>query len=255
MTRVFLSDSHIDGDRATIAGADAHHLLHVLRLGPGDTFTVVDERGTERIAEIVETSERRLVAHLSQPAPVATEPSTALTLYHGLPRTRRFKAVLQMGTELGVAAFVPVLCARSVVRIKPKEAPAKAERWRRIVREAARQCGRTQVPEVAEPFSWDAALERFTNSGQPGVMPDATLAPSGALSLGDCLRRLRAGPSPTALSLFVGPEGGFDLAERSQARAVGIHLVTLGPRVLRSETAAIAAVTICLHELGALDQD
>ena len=253
MTRVFLDDSQVEGDRATIAGPDAHHLLHVLRLRLGDSFIVVDQRGAERIAEIVEAAETSLVAHLSEPTSVATEPATALALYHGLPRTRRFETVLQMGTELGVAGFVPVLCARTVVRIRPEQAPAKADRWRRIVREAARQCGRTHVPEVAEPLSWHGAVERFTSSGQPGVMPDATLAASKAVSLTECLRRICVGSPPAALSLFIGPEGGFDLTERSQAEAAGIHLVTLGPRVLRSETAAVAAVTICLAELGALN--
>jgi len=253
VTRVFVEDSQIEGDRATITGPDAHHLLHVLRLEVGDRFVVVDARGDERDAEIADTAGSRLVARLGAPTQVATEAPVALTLYHGLPRTRRFETALQMGTEIGVAAFVPMLCARTVARIKPEQAPAKAERWQRIARAAARQCGRTRVPEVLAPMPWSAALEHFRGAGAPGVMPVVTLSRGAATSLRDCLRDLSAAGPLSALSLFIGPEGGFDLTEEAQARATGIHLVTLGPRVLRSETAALAAIVIALHELGALD--
>jgi 16S rRNA (uracil1498-N3)-methyltransferase len=253
VTRVFLDDSQIRGDRATITGPDAHHLLHVLRLTVGDRFVAVDRQARERSAEVLEVGERGLVARLGPPRPVEAEPPVALTLYHGLPRVRRFELVLQMGTQLGVAAFVPVLCARSVVRMTAERAAQRADRWRRIVREAARQCGRTHIPEVAEPLAWPDALSRFTQAGEPGLMPEASLAASDAPSLGDLLGELLESASElTALSLFIGPEGGFDLTEQSQAHAAGVRLVTLGPRILRSETAAVVAVAVCLHELGGL---
>lgn len=252
MTRVFLDDAQLDGERATITGADAHHLMHVLRLGIGDSFVVVDERGGERAAEIVEAADDRIVARLDEPVPADTEPSVALTLYHGLPRAARFEVALRMGTQLGASAFVPVLCARSVLRISAEEAPAKLRRWRRIAREAARQSGRTRVPQVAEPIAWPDALARFAAAGEPGIMPAASLAGGQATSLGDCLGEAVRASDLTALSLFIGPEGGFDLTEQSQAAEAGIRLVTLGPRILRSETAAVAAMAICLHELGGL---
>lgn len=253
MTRVFLDDSQIRGDRATIMGPDAHHLLHVLRLRIGDSFITVDDQARERSAEVVEVGERRLVVRLGRPSSIEAEPPVALTLYHGLPRARRFELALQMGTQLGVATFVPVLCARSVVRMTAERAAQRADRWRRIVRESARQCGRTHIPEVAEPLAWPDALSRFTQAREPGLMPDASLAGSDAPSLGDSLGELLESASElTALSLFIGPEGGFDLAEQSEARAAGIRRVTLGPRILRSETAAVVAVVLSLHELGGL---
>jgi len=250
--RVFLDDSQIQGDRATITGADAHHLLHVLRLGVGARFIVVDGRGGERAAEVVEAARDHLIARLEEPIPADTEPSVALTLYHGLPRAARFEVALQMGTQLGASAFVPVLCARSVVRIASAQSSAKIERWRRIVREAARQAGRTGIPEVAEPLAWPDALARFIAAAEPGLMAAAALAGSDAPSLANCLREASEASELRALSLFIGPEGGFDLAEQSQASEAGIHLVTLGPRILRSETAAVVGIAICLHELGAL---
>ena len=251
MTRVFLDDAQIRADSATVTGSDAHHLLNVLRMGLGDTFTVVDERGCERRATIAEVAESSLRADLGEPEPMNPEPTLALTLYHGLPRASRYETSLRMCTELGVSGFVPVLCARSVVRIDGADAERKRERWQRIVEEAAKQCGRTRIPRVHPPMGWHEALAQFRGSGAPGVMPAAGLAGSHAPSLGERAQEL-APQAPAELALFIGPESGFDLAEEAGAQAAGVALVTMGPRILRTETAAVVAAAICLDRLGQL---
>ena len=251
MTRVFLDDGQIAGDTATVSGSDAHHLHTVLRLDVGDSFTVVDERGAEREATITEVGDGRLRARLSEPTLGRVEPLVELTLYHGLPRASRYEAALRMCTELGVSGFVPVLSARSVVRLRGGAAERKRERWRRIVEEAAKQCGRTRLPSVAPPMAWDEALARYAESALPGVMPSAGLAGSEAPSLGQCAAELAA-RGERALALFIGPESGFDLAEEAGARAAGVTLVTMGPRILRTETAAVVAAAVCLDRLGEL---
>jgi len=136
-----------------------------------------------------------------------------------------------------------------VVRLDPRGRAKKQDRWQRIVEEAARQCGRTQVPEVAMPVPWREALARYEASGDPGVMPSAGLADSDAASLGEHLATLAA-DGVERLALFIGPESGFDLSEESEAREAGIALVTMGPRILRTETAAVVAAAICLDRLG-----
>jgi len=251
VTRVFLDDAQIRADSATVTGSDAHHLLNVLRMGLGDTFTVVDERGCERQATIAEVAEGRLRADLGEPERARIEPAVTLTLYHGLPRASRYETSLRMCTELGVSGFVPVLCARSVVRIDGADVQRKRDRWQRIVAEAAKQCGRTQIPRVEPPMAWGEALAQFRTADAPGVMPSAGLAGSDAPSLGERASEL-ASEAPGGLALFIGPESGFDLAEEAAAREAGVTLVTMGPRILRTETAAVVAAAICLDRLGEL---
>lgn len=249
MPRVFLDDANISGNNATVAGSDAHHLLNVVRMEIGDTFTVVDERGVEREATIARTGAEQFVAELGPPRRTAAEPRLKLTLYHGLPRASRYETSLRMCTEVGVSSFVPVLSTKSVIRLSGGAIERKRERWQRIVEEAAKQCGRAQVPEVAPALGWEDALRHFRASHSPGVMPSAGLAGSEARSLGGAAQELT---QRDALALFIGPESGFDLREEAGAAAAGVMLVTMGPRVLRTETAAVVAVAICLDRVGDL---
>lgn len=253
MTRVFLDAKAIRGDVATVRGSDAHHLRTVLRLGPGDRFLVVDELGREREATITAVEPGQILAALGQPRERRVEPTVPLTLYHGLPRAARYDLALRMGTELGVARFVPVLSARTVVRLGEGDASRKQERWQRIVIEAAKQCGRQRPPRVEAPLTWQAALADYTRAGLPGVMPSAGLAGSEAPGLGEVVAELRdEARMRGGLALFIGPESGFDLAEEASARDAGATLVSMGPRILRTETAAVVAAAICLDRLGEL---
>ncbi len=252
MTRVFLDDRSIRGDVATVRGSDCHHLLSVLRLGVGDGFVAVDASGAERVATISDAAEGLIVASLGPPAHRDCEPPVRITLYQGLPRLSRYEASLRMCTELGVAEFAPVLSGKSVVRLAEADAPRKVERWERIAESAARQSGRTRVPGVLAPVSFEAALARFAASGAAGIMPAAGLAGSDAPSLGEVAGGLAASADVDELALFVGPEAGFDLAEQAAAGAAGVTLVTMGPRILRTETAAVVAATVCLERFAAL---
>ncbi len=253
MTRVFVDDDHIRDDTVTLDGADRHHLVGVLRMSPGDELTVVDSQGAERSATIVEVTEERVVASLGPVVEREAESGLRLTLYHGLPRLPRYETALRMCTELGVATFVPVLTRRSVVRIDAADRARKGDRFRRIVESAAQQSGRVKVPEVLDPMSMDEALAHVQASGTRGVMPAAGLAGSDALSLGEFAATEADGAGE--LAVFIGPESGFDLSEQAEADKAGVTLVTMGPRILRTETAAVVAATICLEYSGALRAD
>ena len=154
-----------------------------------------------------------------------------------------------MCTELGVGGFIPVLSERSLVRLGPEDAERKRGRWSRVVEEAAKQCGRTSIPEVVSPIPWDEALARFEASGSRGIMPSAGLAGSDAPSLGEQAAALER-ENADRLAIFIGPESGFDLTEELQARDAGVTVVTMGPRILRTETAAVVAAAICFDRIG-----
>ena len=252
MTRVFLDDRSIRGDVAIVRGSDCHHLLDVLRLGVGDSFVVVDSLGAERVAVITGTKGAVIVASMGPPTHCETEPPVSITLFQGLPRLSRYETSLRMCTELGVVEFAPVLSGKSVVRIAEDDVPRKVERWERVAEAAARQSGRTSVPVVLEPMTFEMALSHFAAFDGRGIMPVAGLAGTDAPSLGEEAAELAASPGMSDLSLFIGPEAGFDLREQASAEAAGITLVTIGPRILRTETAAVVAATVCLERFAAL---
>ena len=235
--RLFVPAERLAGGTATLTGAEHHHVSIVLRARPGDTLTLFDGRGGEVDARIVRIGRDETEVELGDRrtgAPAAGP----ITLLSAIPRGPRMDVLLQKTVEVGVARIVPLVTARSVVRPEA----SRRERWTAIVREAARQCGRADVPSVEGPIALTEALSiedlaprrlaLFEREGAPGL----TVALAGLE------------PAPTAL--LVGPEGGWEPAERDAARAAGFIGVGLGARILRVETAAIVAVTLTAAAYG-----
>jgi len=230
------------GREVSLGGELAHRLARVLRLAPGDRVVLADGSGREFEVELTAVSQRSVSAVVVAEAVAPPEPALELVLYQSLIRGQRFELVLEKGTELGVSRFVPLVSERSQVR--PERESGRAERWRRIVLEAAEQCGRGRPPTVEPPSSLSEAL---------AAAPGLRLLPwEGERAQG--LRSLLRGPGerPAAVSLFIGPEGGFSQEEVEVARKHGAAVVTLGRRILRSETAGIVAAALVMHELGEL---
>ncbi|MFQ6019940.1 MAG: RsmE family RNA methyltransferase [Dehalococcoidia bacterium] len=240
MPRFFLPPEAIHGREAVLPPTLARRLYRVLRLHPGERLLLVDGSGKEYEAELTSLSAAGGTAVVTAEREAANEPGLRLVLYPSLIKANRFDLVLEKGTELGVTAFAPVVCQRSVAR--PDDPAAKAERWRRLVLEAAEQCGRARSPDVSPPLPFAQAM---------GSAPGLKLLPwegESALGMRSFLQGLE-GPVDT-VSLFLGPEGGFTAAEVELARRQGAAVVSLGRRILRAETAAIVAAAIVLHELG-----
>jgi len=208
----------------------ARHAVRVLRLQPGDRFLAFDGAGSQWEAELVEVAPGR--ARVVRALPAASLPYQ-LTLYQGVPKGDRMDLVVRMGTELGVASFVPVRTRRTVAT------GDRSDRWRRVAAEAAKQCGRSTVPEVERVVDFPQAVERFRAHQLRLVLWEG-----GGRPLADLVRE----SSACDLALFVGPEGGFEAAEVARLEEVGT-LCSLGPLVLRTETAAVAAaaVVLCLR--------
>ena len=239
MPRFFI-DGTADG-RAYIAGADALHIAKALRMRPGEAMTLCDGKGTDFDGVLETVTDRQVTVRITASRPSQAEPTLAVTLYQGLPKGDKMDWIVQKAVELGVTAVVPVATRRSVARLEGK-ADKKQERWQRIAAEAAGQCGRGILPAVERPLSWSQALSRLSEE------PALVFYEGG----GQPLRELVT-PSTRRLSVFVGPEGGFDPEEIDAFRRQGGGVATLGPRILRCETAPLAALTLLMHLSGNME--
>ncbi|HEX5506864.1 MAG TPA: RsmE family RNA methyltransferase [Thermomicrobiales bacterium] len=239
MHRFFVDEALAVGREVTLTGAVAHQVGRVLRLRPGATIVLLDGSGREFSVELTGLTAREAVGRVVADRPNEAEPALAVTLYVAPLKGEHFAWTLQKGTEVGAAAFVPVLTTRTVAGGDAGEGSAKLERWRRIVREAAEQSRRGRVPPVHPPLQFVVACERAAMAG-PALLP---WEEERARDLGGAVGAL--GPIG-ALGLFIGPEGGFTPDEVAIARARGVVPVTLGPRTLRAETAAVLATALAL---------
>lgn len=245
MHRFFVSREAIDEGRVALPADIAHQLRNVLRMSPGDRIIVLDNSGWEYEVELAELSPQAASGAIVSRSLSDTEPRTKITLYQSFLKGQRFEFVLQKGTELGIVEFVPVISARCVVS-SLDAAARKAGRWEKIIREAAEQSRRGRFPDLAPALFFREACLRATRAGQLALIPWEGEART---SLREALDRARR---PFSVSLFVGPEGGFDESEIAVARQAGVVPVHLGPRILRAETAGLVAASAILFAYGDL---
>ena len=229
----------------------AHQARDVLRLTTDDTLHLLDGAGGEYSAEVVALDRKRVVVRLGPRMEGRAEPAARVVLCQGMLKAAKFEWVLQKCTELGVAAFIPLLTERAVAAAE-EAGEGKRRRWSRIVAEALEQCGGTRLPEISPPRPLMHALASLPSGG-------ITLIPweeAAALPLRAALQQsISQSSDPTLIPevrIFIGPEGGFSAGEIAIAERAGANPVTLGPRILRAETAAIVAATLVLDTLGAL---
>ncbi len=234
------------GRRAIVRGAEHHHLKAVLRLRPGDEVSLFDGRGSGCLGVIESIGRDGTVVTLQGPDTRSVEPEFRLVLVQGIPQHDRMDLVIQKTTELGVAEIAPVAAQRSQPRAVSSAGGKRLERWRRLAAEAARQSGRLVVPTVREPAPF-AAFVRDAGESSPRTRL-ILAAPSGAGVRVEAIDRgcLTSGGGIVA----VGPEGGWTAEEVEMAREAGYRVVSLGPRVLRTETAGIVATALVLYLAG-----
>lgn len=248
MHRFYVPPPLLPHGLAPLPAEVAHLVRHVLRMRPGERLRLFDGSGREIEAEIIAAREREVVV-----APIVElppePPVPVIHLYPALIRPHRFEWLLEKATELGVACVQPVVSERCQVRAEELGA-AKAARWRRIMVEAAEQCGRRDVPELASPLPFREALACASGA----ILLPWEAERAAAPALGEALRAAgpNVGSARCPVAMFIGPEGGFSPAEVAAARARGALTVSLGPRVLRAETAAVAALAIALDALLAV---
>ncbi|NJD56559.1 MAG: 16S rRNA (uracil(1498)-N(3))-methyltransferase [Nitrospirae bacterium] len=239
MTRLFVDSRVREHSALELSGDKSHYLSVVLRSAPGDTLIVTDTDGGSfhaRISSFGKKTARLDILDRCEPLP---EPPLRIVLLQGLLKGEKMDLVIQKATELGVAQVIPVITERSLVR-----ETRKLERWKKIAEEAARQCGRVSIPDIAEPRELSEAMKDVDASSPKIIFWEQGGAPFSSV-LGTAAGRER-------IILCTGPEGGFSEAEVSAANAEGFRTASLGQRILRAETAAIAAVSITQYVLGDL---
>ncbi len=241
LTRVYVDAALEPGAHVALAGSASGHLTRVLRLRPGAMLTLFNGQGGEYAASIERVQGGEVTVAIGEHQPVERESPFLLTLAQGVSRGERMDLVVQKATELGVSRLVPVLTERSIVRLDDAQSDRKSSHWRAIAIAACEQCGRNRLPEVALP----SQLRQFLR--QPaGESVRLLLSPAAT-------RRIEDVPSPAGgATVLIGPEGGLSDEEQALAEAAGYTAVNLGPRVLRTETAAIVALTLLQRAFGDL---
>jgi len=244
MHRFFADESRSDSETAFLTAEDARHALTVLRLKAGDRVEVLRQR-QRFLAEITDTADGEVRLSLLSSLP-GTEPALNITLFQGLPKGDKMDWVVQKAAEIGVSRVVPVQMQRCVVRLEPKDFRRKTERWQRIAHESCKQCGRGVEPEVTEPVAFPAL--------PPLLQPlEAVMVPWEECGQGGPMAFVGAHPKLCSLGIVIGPEGGISPEEMAFLQSCSGVPVTLGPRILRAETAGLAAVSAILALYGEME--
>ena len=246
MHRFFLSPERINGDMVEFPPDLSRQMDRVLRMSAGDQVIALDNTGYEHTVALSQVDSDLTVGRITDRSPGSREPYFHLTLYQAAMKSDRFEWVLQKGTELGVARFVPMVTMRTMPRDATPTVTRRA-RWLRIIREAAEQSERSVLPELGEAVSLEEALG---GSPRPIILAWEQEDETSLKSAFDGLRETLA--DSRSLAAFIGPVGGFVPNEIELARSHGALTISLGRRVLRAETAAIVLLTAIMHELGEL---
>ncbi|MBU4310964.1 16S rRNA (uracil(1498)-N(3))-methyltransferase [bacterium] len=246
MRRFFIEEKDIKENQVTIKGDEARHIAQVLRLEEKDKIKVFTGGGREYLTEIIQVNKKEVIGRILEESRLDTEPPIEITLLQGLPKSDKMDFIVQKVTELGVKRIIPVITQRTVVKLNEEKARARRNRWQRIALEAAKQSGRAIVPEVREVIPFIQALDNL-NRESLNLIP---WEEETSTSLKEVLKRSRIQDPGSKITVFIGPEGGFTPEEVRAAKKKGAIPVSLGPRLLRTETAGLVTLAMVLYELG-----
>lgn len=239
VTRIYLPVPLSPGDVLALPAGQAQHLTRVLRLEAGAELTVFNGMGGEYSARIEEVRRGAVTVRIGAHDLVEKESPLHTTLLQGIARGEKMDLILQKATELGVSRVVPMSCVRSTVRLQGDAMAKKQVHWQAVVASACEQCGRNRVPVVAEPVALAGAAQAVQGGLRLLLTPDEESAP-----IGEVLAAHLGNGGERAVAVMIGPEGGFDAAEVRAAKLAGFASCRVGPRVLRTETAGLAALAI-----------
>jgi 16S rRNA (uracil1498-N3)-methyltransferase len=246
MPRFFMEEapeSCLFGENLTITGGDAAHIARVLRMKSGEKLTVCNCHGLDYNCEIIEARSEVVTLRILEKQSTMSEPDVNVTLYQGMTKGDKMDLIVQKSVELGVSRIVPVDTARSVSKPDEKSLAKKIERWNRIAAEAAGQSGRGILPEVLPAVGFETAIEMMANHNIALLLYEQN---------GGTLREHFSVEKPLSVGIMVGPEGGFEASEADFARNHGIATAGMGPRILRTETAPICALSVIMYATGNL---
>lgn len=246
MRKFFVSDKNIIDGTAYISGEDVKHIYKVLRLKNGDSVIINNCSGKEFAGEISYIDKESVHVDIIEELNFQNESKLRIHLFQGFPKSAKMDLIVQKATELGAVEIVPVFTDRVVVKNKGGE-EKKIQRWKKIAIEACKQCGRGLIPDVSSPVSFKEAMDRFENMDLK-VVPyenERKLGMKEVFNSSDC-------KDIKNIAIFIGPEGGFSDSEIQAFKDVNSSIVTLGPRILRTETAGFVCISILMYKLGDL---
>jgi 16S rRNA (uracil1498-N3)-methyltransferase len=252
--RFYARPHDINGSTAILSPPETHHLLHVLRLTPGDEVFVFDGDGNEYRCTFCRVTDNRAELEISYALDDEVESRLDLTLAPALAKGEKFDFIVQKATELGVNSIMPLMTRYADVRLDENQKISRTDRWRRISLESMKQCGRRRLVRITEPLSIYEFMSIIERSGKP---PSEEPPPSlllfserGGVGVKEAL--LAAATGPRSVVALIGPEGGWSDDESEALNEYGCKPVTLGPRIMRTETAALVAIALIQHALGDL---
>lgn len=242
MPKFFAARENVSDNEIIIDNEDVGHITRVLRLCEGDSIEICDGMGNDYTAVIKSVEKKRIVCTVKEKRVSDTEANIAVTLFQGIPKASKMEYIIQKNTELGIVRIVPCAMARCVSKIDGKE-DKKAERWSKIAESAAKQSGRGVIPEVNCAVDFKTAVDMMKQS-------DIYFAPYECETHGNLKKVLTSVQGAKTVSFMIGPEGGYDPSEVEYLHKNGIPTVTLGKRILRTETAGEAVLSMIMYELG-----
>lgn len=244
MYRFYIADNQLVENEIEISGSDVNHIKNVLRLEEGDWVVACDGKGKDYVSIIQEIERERVVLQVQKVQDTGTELPTKITLFQGVPKKEKMEFIIQKAVELGVHEIVPVMMKRCVVKFSDeKKSKKKQERWQAIAEAAAKQCDRGIIPVVHEPVSMEKALEmakQLDYNVLPYELQDG---------IDDSREIVAYACKQERVGIFIGPEGGFEAKEVEMAVAYGMEPITLGKRILRTETAGMALLSIMMFQM------
>ena len=243
MQNFFVYDWQVQGDMVTIEGADVNHIVNVLRMKVGEEVSVHDDVNRKYLCRIAELQEDKVCLSILEQQASDTELPCRIYLFQGLPKGDKMEWIIQKGVELGAYAIVPVTTKRAVVKLDEKKAQKKVSRWNSIAESAAKQSGRGMIPEVLPVMKFAEALE-FAKDLDLNLIPYEK-----AEGIADTKQRIAEIRPGQSIGIFIGPEGGFEEAEVEMAKEKRAIPVTLGRRILRTETAGMTMLSILMYHL------
>lgn len=243
MQRFFVTPDQVGEDKIRIQGSDVNHMKNVLRMRPGEEVMVSDGNNRQYRCRVEDYPEGEAVLAILEAGLVDTELPSRIYLFQGLPKQEKMELIVQKAVELGVCQVIPVQTRRCVVKLDAKKAAKKVQRWQQIAESAAKQAGRGYIPAVSEVMTFQEALA-FSETLDIRLIP-YELA-DGMEGTRKILDGIRPGQS---VGIFIGPEGGFEKEEVGRAVEAGVMPITLGKRILRTETAGIAVLSILMYRL------
>ena len=243
MSHFFITSDQIAGEMLTITGDDVNHMKNVLRMRSGEAFTAADEKGIFYHCEVDVLDKQQVTAKILDKEQGGSELSSKIYLFQGLPKSDKMELIIQKAVELGAYEIIPVATKRAIVKLDAKKEASKLKRWQAIAEGAAKQSGRMLIPQISE-------VKTFVEALQMAKALDVNVIPYECARGMDGTREIFGSIKPgMSVGIFIGPEGGWEVSEVEKAKELEVKPVTLGKRILRTETAGLTTLSILMYLL------